>query len=471
VPRGRDENGAGAAPDVGTAGAEAAVLYERYAARIQGFCMRRLGDHDEAADAVQDTFLRAWLALRKGEQVRNPLPWLQTIADNVCVSRFRARGARVATTALTDEDGVYVPDAAGEAAGLAAALRALPERQRQALLRREVQGYSYDEIGAELGVSRASVAALLHRARLAVADKLREARRGAAALFPIPAMLRAPFESGASGLAAAGTAAVAIAVTPLADPSPASPAPPRSAAGTALAVGAEHALASTTRARPSSRANAHVVPETGPTGSARAEVGRAGGGGEIDAPRGSGSVPASLAPAEAAPSPGEDLPTATPPAEAESAPDAGPQDPAGEPAPTAVDPEQPEEDVPARGRPGVEVLPPGHQPKGSRGRSAYAPGQTKQPGGAPVGDPPGAGHGPGGNPDKRERDQPPSETDGDEPTRRSDPDGGSAPGSDDPPRGNAGAGQSAERQDDTEPKGESKGDGRGKGDTPPADRP
>jgi len=423
--------------------------------------MRRLGDHDEAADAVQDTFLRAWLALRKGEQVRNPLPWLQTIADNVCVSRFRARGARVATTALTDGDGVYVPDAVGETAGLAAALRALPERQRQALLRREVQGYSYDEIGAELGVSRASVAALLHRARLAVADKLREARRGAAALFPIPALLRAPFESGASGLAAAGTAAVAIAVTPLADPSPASPAPPRSANGATLVVGAEQALASTTRARPSSRAKA-VVPRTRPAGSARAEVGRVGGSGEIDAPPGSGSVPASLAPAEAAPSPGEDLPTATPPQEADSAPNGGPQEPAGEPAPAAVDPEQP--DTPARGgQPDVEVLPPGHQPKGSRGRSAYAPGQTKQPGDGPVGDPPGAGHGPGGNPEQRERDQPPSETDGDEPTRRTDPDGGSAPGSDDPSR--------AEIRDDTEPKGKSKGDGRVKSDTPPAGLP
>ncbi len=289
-----------------TAGAAVAVMYERYAERIRGVCTRKLDDPHEAADAVQDTFLRAWLALRKGTQVRYPLPWLLTIADNVCVSRFRARGARVATTVLSAEERIEFPEATDATAGLAAALRALPDRQRQALLRREVQGYSYDEIGAELGVSRASVAALVHRARHTVAGKLRDARE-VAALAPIPAFLRTPFEGGGAGLAA-GAAAVAIAVTPLAGLSRALPAPPSRSADAAVTVlGAEQALASSADAPPSSRAEAHIATETSPAGGAPVEVSRARGDGELGATRGLEPVPASPEPAEPVPT-DEDVP-------------------------------------------------------------------------------------------------------------------------------------------------------------------
>jgi hypothetical protein len=154
-----------------------------------------------------------------------------TIADNVCVSRFRASSARIVTTQLLDNASVEPSASSGEVAGLTAALRELPETQRQALLRRELQGLSYDEIGAELGVSRASVAALIHRARRAVAESLRGAYRGLRAFTPLPLVLRATHAGNAAGGAAAGAAA-AVAVIQLAGPpptavpdTPASPAP------------------------------------------------------------------------------------------------------------------------------------------------------------------------------------------------------------------------------------------------------
>jgi RNA polymerase sigma factor (sigma-70 family) len=207
-------------PGSATASTVASALYERYGARVHRFCARRLGE-DEAPDAVQDTFLRAWLALRDGGEIRYPLPWLLTIADNVCVSRFRARGARVVTTELPENAGVEPSASSGEVEGLTAALRELPDTQRQALLRRELQGFSYDEIGAELGVSRASVAALLHRARRAVAESLRGVRRGIPAFAPIPVVFRAIHVGNTAGLAAAAsTATVAVAVAQLAGPAP-----------------------------------------------------------------------------------------------------------------------------------------------------------------------------------------------------------------------------------------------------------
>jgi RNA polymerase sigma factor (sigma-70 family) len=432
-------------------------MYERYAERIRGFCARRLDDPHEGADAVQDTFLRAWLALRKGTQVRYPLPWLLTIADNVCVSRFRARGARVATTALSAGERVEFPEATYATAGLAAALRALPENQRQALLRREVQGYSYDEIGAELGVSRASVAALLHRARLTVAGKLRDARE-VAALAPIPAFLRTSFEGGGVGLAA-GAAAVAIAVTPLAHPSPALTAPlSRSAEAAETVLDAEQAPASTAHARPSSPAAAHIATETSSAGGARVEVSRAGDHGELGAARGLEPVPASPGPAEAVPT-DEDVATVpASPTEVEPAPDADPPGTASKPGATAGGGEQPGGDALAGGgRAESKSLPPGQQPRGSRGRSVYAAGQTMP--GEPDGEPSGAAHGRSENPEKGDRPWP--EARRDESTRPEDLSGETVPGADAARSAGAGQEQSSARKDDTEPKAEAAGVNQG----------
>jgi RNA polymerase sigma-70 factor (ECF subfamily) len=453
VPRGWDDDNGVAASHERTAGAAVAVMYERYAERIRSFCTRRLDDPHEGADAVQDTFLRAWLALRNGTQVRYPLPWLLTIADNVCVSRFRARGARVVTTALSAEERFEVPEATYATAGLTAALRALPENQRQALLRREVQGYSYDEIGAELGVSRASVAALLHRARLTVAGKLRDARE-VAALAPIPAFLRTSFEGGGAGLVA-GAAAVAIAVMPLAHPSPALPAPPsHSADAAATVLGAEQAPASTAHAGPSVRAEAHTATETSPAGGTRVEVSRAGDHGELGAARGLEPVPASPVPAEAVPT-DEDLATIpASPTEVEPAPDADPPGTARTPGASAGGEEQPEGDAPAGGgRPESKSLTPGQQTKGSRGRSVYAPGQTKP--GEADGEPSSAAYGRSENPEKGDRPLP--ETRGDESTRPEDPSGETVPGAGATRSARAGEEQSSARKNDTEPKAEGEG--------------
>ena len=375
-------------PDELNARAEAAALYERYSARIHRFCVRRLGDRDEAADAVQDTFLRAWLALRDGAEVRFPVPWLLTIAENVCVSRFRARLARVTTTELSERSRVGYADPVSEVAGLATALRALPDRQRQALLRREVQGYSYDEIGEELGVSRASVAALIHRARHTVADRLRDARREVAALVPIPAVLRAPFEHGAvASFAATGVAAVAIAVPQLAAPPSASSSPPSAAMGEpALMVGADHVLTARTslqRAAAAKRvARIATVTTSGSTALSGPATANAVDGGVVFV----AEFPPLTPTADDAPDPRSepsDEPTAPtahngdgPAAEAQKPEEpASSSAPESEPAPNADEPES-EGGAPKKERRVPSAIRPGQEPKGEQGRSALAPGQV-----------------------------------------------------------------------------------------------
>lgn len=379
------------------AGSATRALYERYATRVLRICVERLGDRDEAADAVQDTFLKAWLALRDGVEVRHPLPWLLTIADNVCVSRLRARGARVTTTTLVDDTSVELSDAVGDVAGLTAALRTLPARQRQALLRRELQGYSYDEIGAELGVSRASVAALLHRARLAVADTLREARRGIAAIAPVPALLRTPFEHGIASTAAVASTAV-ISVTQLAGagPAPSPPAQPRPAEAIAAVV-LPSGDAAVTRLDP--RAPKPVSHRSSST-----ERARAGDTDRSEHPRDAVSVLAAAAVAPDESSAAHVSPTLAD----ESTADAAPEVPAPETPPTVAGPETSAPPKPKAGdepsasptagdepsaAPETPQKPrayeasgvPGKQPRGERGRSQHTPGHVLKSEAAPKG--------------------------------------------------------------------------------------
>jgi len=117
---------------------------------------------------------------------------------------------------------------------LTRALGAIPERQRRALLLREFQGMSYEEISGELGVSVAAVETLLFRARRSVAEQLEQTgttrRRGAVA--SIAALVRWLFEGSAVPLKlAAVTAAVVTTATLAVVPAVRnhSPAPTRSA--------------------------------------------------------------------------------------------------------------------------------------------------------------------------------------------------------------------------------------------------
>jgi RNA polymerase sigma-70 factor (ECF subfamily) len=199
-------------------------LYERHSSRIFGFCLSRLGSREEAEDALQTTFLNAQRGLGRGIVPEYELAWLFKIAQNVCHNRHQSarRRGRVEATHDLDalQDMIASPDrsSAVSLGELTRALAAIPTRQRRALLLREFQGYSYEEIANELGVSVAAVETLLFRARRAVAQQLEQSgarprtQRGAAAsMFEVFRWLFA----GAAGplKLAAVTAAVATTAT------------------------------------------------------------------------------------------------------------------------------------------------------------------------------------------------------------------------------------------------------------------
>jgi RNA polymerase sigma factor (sigma-70 family) len=170
-------------------------LFESHRRRIFGFCLSQLGNHHDAEDAVQTTFLYAFGCLERGVVPEAELAWLFKIALNVCRTRRRSLGRRRRIEAPTDLDACEYAMAAPERAdddllGLSGALAAMPANQRHALLLREWQGLSYAEIADRLTISHSAVETLLFRARRTLASQLRRIPQQVAVLVNVPLLMR-----------------------------------------------------------------------------------------------------------------------------------------------------------------------------------------------------------------------------------------------------------------------------------------
>jgi len=161
------------------------AIVERYRRALMRYVSRLLPP-ERAEDVVQQAFVKAYEAMHRDTAELNLRPWLYRIAHNGALNALRDRGLRHAEL---DEriDGVERPDQALErTAGLrelVVAVQALPERQRSAILLRELEGRSYEEIATALGVTDGAVRQLLNRARNSL-------RAAAAAVTPMPLVTR-----------------------------------------------------------------------------------------------------------------------------------------------------------------------------------------------------------------------------------------------------------------------------------------
>ncbi len=156
------------------------AIVQRYRRPLLAYCSRVLPE-GRAEDAVQQAFLSAYQAMTRDEADLNLRPWLYRIAHNASLNLLRQNGWSY--DQLNDQlDGVERPEQALERReslrSTLDAVKSLPERQRDALVLRELEGLSYDEIAATLGVGDGAVRQLLHRARATL-------RAGASALTPV----------------------------------------------------------------------------------------------------------------------------------------------------------------------------------------------------------------------------------------------------------------------------------------------
>lgn len=140
--------------------------------KITGQVYAMIGDRDEAQECVQEAFVRAWAHRRKLERAEHPEAWVRTTAYRLAVSRWRrtTRGRRPADRALGARTETAAPSEAHVA--LVAALKQLPEAQRQALVLHHIADLPVHAVAQETGVPEGTVKARLSRGRAALAALL-----------------------------------------------------------------------------------------------------------------------------------------------------------------------------------------------------------------------------------------------------------------------------------------------------------
>ena len=144
------------------------AMYERHHQALYRYCRSILHHDEDARDALQSTMAKALAALRDEERDFELRPWLFRIAHNEAISRLRQRRDAVDLDAVgtlgTDSLAQTVEDRE-RLALLGADLRDLPERQRSALVLRELSGLSHEEIAVVLDSSARAVKQTIFEAR------------------------------------------------------------------------------------------------------------------------------------------------------------------------------------------------------------------------------------------------------------------------------------------------------------------
>ncbi|MDX6653669.1 MAG: hypothetical protein QOH18_370 [Solirubrobacterales bacterium] len=186
-------------------------IVRRYRRPLDRFAAGIVGGRSE--DVTQDSFRKALEALRHGDSEVELRPWLYRIVRNTALNDLRDRPPAAAELAEDLVGGARSAAAEAEeraeVAALITRMRALPENQRAALVMRELEGMSHEEIAAALGISGGAARQAIARARTTV-------RSGFGALVPLP-LLRAlaggsdgaaeAVGAGAAGAGVAGSAA------------------------------------------------------------------------------------------------------------------------------------------------------------------------------------------------------------------------------------------------------------------------
>jgi RNA polymerase sigma factor (sigma-70 family) len=163
-----------------------ATLVQRYRRPLSAYAQRLVGE-SRSDDVVQDVFVRAFIALQRGDRVEHVRAWLFTVAHNSAVNALRDRARETAplSAELPGDDGPHATvERRVRAENSLHAVARLPERQRDAVVLTAVQGRSGAEAAAMLGVSDSAMYQLLYRARGTL-------RKAVTAVTPLPLAMAA----------------------------------------------------------------------------------------------------------------------------------------------------------------------------------------------------------------------------------------------------------------------------------------
>lgn len=153
------------------------LLLERHLPLAVAIGRRMLADPAEADDVAQEAFLRLWHGGSKLDVGNGGLkPWLRRVVSNLCIDRIRARRGTDVVDEVPEQlvqpsqlKGIEQRELSGR---VQAALQALPDRQRQALVLFHFEGLSQDEVASAMTISAEAVESLLARARRSLKAQL-----------------------------------------------------------------------------------------------------------------------------------------------------------------------------------------------------------------------------------------------------------------------------------------------------------
>ena len=164
-------------------------LFGKYQRKLGRLLSRFVHDHAEIEDVTQETFLKAYRALPAFRGESAFYTWLYRIGINTAKNALMAKGRRVPTSTKFDVDDtepledaeilhdINTPERLLHSKQIGetvhAAMESLPEELRNAIVLREIEGLSYEEIAEEMDCPIGTVRSRIFRAREAVADKLR----------------------------------------------------------------------------------------------------------------------------------------------------------------------------------------------------------------------------------------------------------------------------------------------------------
>ncbi len=150
-----------------------AALYRRHVGAIYALCLRLTGRRDRAEDAVQETFLAAWRALRTFQTRSRLRTWLHRIAVNVVLQAARPQAARLE---LNEGDVGPLPELSTPDSSppidVEAAIALLPDGARRVLVLVSLYGYTHEEAATVLGIAIGTSKTQLHRARALLSVRL-----------------------------------------------------------------------------------------------------------------------------------------------------------------------------------------------------------------------------------------------------------------------------------------------------------
>ncbi len=153
------------------------AIYDRYVRRVESICRRMLSNPHDAQEATQEAFLRVYQGLPVFNGRYQLGAWVARITTNVCLDALRARSRRPSDPTPLEELDLDIPEHCvdsdpeifvirrAESRRVQKVLEGLPPMHRAAIVLRDFEGLSYDEVAQLLDISCVQTKALIHRAR------------------------------------------------------------------------------------------------------------------------------------------------------------------------------------------------------------------------------------------------------------------------------------------------------------------